>query len=81
MSTHHTNKKYVIADFEEENCEKGGSMEVILTCWLNDSNEAWWPSHIKAMSRIEKLIRECAKPNESTWEKICIRVLSGSGKR
>jgi len=74
-------KKYVIVAFQDDCDEKtGASMEVIPTCWLCGSDEAWWPSNIGSMKRIGELIRKCAQPIESLWEKLQVRVLGYSGE-
>jgi len=77
----HAEKKYVIVAFQDDCDEtKGNSMEVIPSCWLYGSDEAWWPSNIGSMKRVAELIRKCAQPNENLWEKLRVRVLGYSGE-
>jgi len=74
-------KKFVIVAFQDDCDEKTGaaSMEVIPSCWLCGSEEAWWPN-IGSMKRVGEMIRKCTPPNESSWEKFRVRVLGYSGE-
>ncbi|KAK0076822.1 hypothetical protein PV325_004813 [Microctonus aethiopoides] len=58
-------KKYTIAQFED-------GLQIIPTCWLNEKKDgSWWPSHIKSLNTLEKLIKAANLPEDVENWNLC----------